>query len=128
MTVEDDRREERHLPYATLPEKSLLAHFGTTLSEGLSTLKAEERIVTAGYNEISASQVHWWDIAIRQFKSAFIYLLLIAAGIVFAIGEYLDAGIILGFVVVNATLGFYQEYRAEQALRALQQFITIRTG
>jgi Mg2+-importing ATPase len=113
--------------YATLPEEKVLAHFGTTLSEGLSTLTAEERIATAGYNEISASQVHWWDIAIRQFKSAFIYLLLIAAGIVFAIGEYLDAGIILGFVIVNATLGFYQEYRAEQALRALQQFITIRT-
>jgi len=113
--------------YATLPEKEVLEHFGTTLSEGLPSLKAEERIATAGYNEITASQVHWWDIAIRQFKSAFIYLLLIAAGIVFAIGEYLDAGIILGFVLVNATLGFYQEYRSEQALRALQQFITIRT-
>ena len=66
------------------------------------------------------------DIAIRQFKSAFIYLLLIAAAIVFAIGEYLDAGIILGFVIINAALGFYQEYKSEQSLRALQQFITIR--
>jgi Mg2+-importing ATPase len=110
--------------YATLPEEKLLEHFDTSLSDGLSSQQAEERIATAGYNEITASPVRWWEIAIRQFKSAFIYLLLIAAAIVFAVGEYFDAGIILGFVLVNAALGFYQEYKSEQALRALQQFIT----
>ena len=109
---------------ATLSEEEILKHFDTSLSEGLSSLQAEERIATAGYNEITANKVQWWEIAIRQFKSAFIYLLLIAAAIVFAIGEYLDAGIILGFVIINAALGFYQEYKSEQALRALQQFIT----
>lgn len=112
--------------HATLSEEKILEQFDTSLSEGLSSPQAGERIATAGYNEITASQVHWWDIALRQFKSAFIYLLLIAAAIVFAIGEYLDAGIILGFVIINAALGFYQEYKSEQSLRALQQFITIR--
>lgn len=112
--------------HATLSEEKILEQFDTSLSEGLSSHQAGERIATAGYNEITASQVHWWDIALRQFKSAFIYLLLIAAAIVFAIGEYLDAGIILGFVIINAVLGFYQEYKSEQSLRALQQFITIR--
>ena len=109
---------------ATLSEEEILEHFDTSLSEGLSSHQAEERIATAGYNEITANQVPWWEIAIRQFKSAFIYLLLIAAAIVFVIGEYIDAGIILGFVIINAALGFYQEYKSEQALRALQQFIT----
>ena len=112
--------------YATLSEEKILEHFDTSLLEGLSSHQAGERIATAGYNEITASQVQWWEIAIRQFKSAFIYLLLIAAAIVFAIGEYLDAGIILGFVIINAALGFYQEYKSEQSLRALQQFITPR--
>ena len=64
---------------------------------------------------------------VRQFKSAFIYLLLVAAVIVFAIGEYIDAGVIIGFVIINAALGFYQEYRSEQSLRTLQQFIKPRT-
>ncbi len=64
---------------------------------------------------------------LRQFKSAFIYLLLVAAAIVFVVGEYFDAGIILGFVLVNAALGFYQEYKSEQALRALQQYITLKS-
>jgi Mg2+-importing ATPase len=110
--------------HATLSEEKILESFDTTLSEGLSSRQAEERIATAGYNEVTANQVQWWEIALRQFKSAFIYLLLIAAAIVFAIGEYLDAGIILLFVSINAALGFYQEYKSEQALRVLQQYIT----
>jgi len=110
--------------HATLSEEKILESFDTSLSEGLSSHQAEERIATAGYNAVTANQVQWWEIALRQFKSAFIYLLLIAAAIVFAIGEYLDAGIILLFVIINAALGFYQEYKSEQALRMLQQYIT----
>jgi Mg2+-importing ATPase len=113
--------------HAILPEEKILESFDTSLSDGLSSRQAEERIATAGYNEITASQVPWWEIAIRQFKSAFIYLLLVAAAIVFAVGEYLDAGIILGFVIINAALGFYQEYKSEQSLRVLQQYITPKT-
>jgi Mg2+-importing ATPase len=113
--------------FATLPEEKILEHFGTSLSEGLSSSGAAERLATAGSNEITASQVRWWEIAIRQFRSAFIYLLLIAAVIVFAVGEYLDAFVILGFVIVNAALGFFQEYKSEQSLHALQKFITPRT-
>jgi Mg2+-importing ATPase len=111
---------------ATLTEEEILKQFDTSLSEGLSSKRAEERLATAGYNAITATQVPWWEIAVRQFRSAFIYLLLIAVAIVFAIGEYLDAGIILGFVIINAALGFSLEYKSDQALRALQQFITPR--
>ena len=113
--------------YATLPEQEILDHFGTALTDGLSSTDAERRLAEAGYNEITADQVEWWEIAIRQFKSAFIYLLLVAALIVFLIGEYIDAAVIIGFVFINAALGFYQEYRSEQSLRALQQFIRPRT-
>ena len=113
--------------YATLSEKEILEQFDTPLPDGLSSRQAEERLAQAGFNEITANKVQWWEIAVRQFKSAFIYLLLVAAVIVFAIGEYIDAGVIIGFVIINAALGFYQEYRSEQSLRALQQFIKPRT-
>jgi len=117
----------RMYQYATLSEEKCLEQLATSLAEGLSSHQAEERIATAGYNAITANQVPWWEIAIRQFKSAFIYLLLVAAAIVFVIGEYLDAGVILSFVIINVALGFYLEYKSEQSLRALQQFITLRT-
>ena len=113
--------------YATFTEEDLLDHFGSSRTGGLSSDEAAERLSRAGYNEITAKQVRWWEIAARQFESAFIYLLLVAAVIVLAVGEYVDAAAILVFVLINAALGFYQEYKSEQSLRALQQFIRPRT-
>lgn len=113
--------------YATLSEQQILERLNTSLEDGLSSEEAKARLAQKGYNEIAARQVRWWEIALRQFKSAFIYLLLAAAVIVFLIGEHLDAGVIVGFVVINTALGFYQEYKSERALRALQQFIAPRT-
>ncbi len=112
--------------YATFSEEELLEHFDTSPDDGLSSRQVEERLTQVGYNEITAKPVRWWEIVLRQFRSAFIYLLLVAAVIVFLVGEHLDAGIIVGFVIINAALGFYQEYRSERALRALQQFISPR--
>lgn len=110
-------------PVATLPEEEILEQLGTSLPDGLSSGEAVARLGQSGFNEITADKVEWWEIALRQFRSAFIYLLLVAALIVLVIGEYIDAAVIIGFVIINAALGFYQEYRSEQSLRALQQYI-----
>ncbi|MBN1154750.1 HAD-IC family P-type ATPase [candidate division KSB1 bacterium] len=113
--------------YATLSEQELSERFSTSAASGLSSQQASEHLSTRGYNEIKANQVRWYDVALRQFKSAFIYLLIVAAIIVFIVGEHLDAAVIISFVFINALLGFYQEYKSELSLRALQQFITKRT-
>lgn len=109
--------------FATFSSDDVLAHFKSSFHEGLSSGEVSQRLEKAGYNEISARQVRWWEILLRQFRSAFIYLLLVAAAIVLVIGEYVDAAVIIGFVLINAALGFYQEYKSERSLRALQQFI-----
>lgn len=113
-------------PVATLPEPEILARFETSRSDGLSSRQAGERLAQVGHNEIVARQVRWWEILALQFRSAFIYLLLVAAAIVFVIGELLEGAVILGFVGINAAIGFIQEYRSEQSLRALQQYIRPR--
>jgi len=113
--------------FATRVPDEVIAYFETSLVRGLPENEVSRRLEKEGYNEITANQVRWWEIAVRQFKSAFIYLLLVAAVIVIFVGEYVDGAVIFGFVLINALLGFYQEYRAEQALRALQQFITPKT-
>lgn len=106
--------------FATCSQDEVLVQLGSSLARGLSADEASRRLEKEGYNEITANQVRWWEIAFRQFRSAFIYLLLVAAVIVILIGEYVDGAVILGFVLVNALPGFCQEYRSEQAL---QQFI-----
>ncbi len=112
---------------ASLTLEDLQEKFHTSLSDGLTESDAGIILQRDGVNEITATQVKWWEIPIRQFTSPFIYLLLVAAGIVFAIGEHIDAAIIVGFVGINAALGFYQEYKSEQSLRALQQYISPRS-
>ena len=57
---------------STLPEEEILEQLGTSLQDGLSSSEAEARISQSGFNEITADKVEWWEILLRQFRSAFI--------------------------------------------------------
>ncbi|HBH35531.1 MAG TPA: carbonate dehydratase, partial [Gammaproteobacteria bacterium] len=59
-----------------------------------------------------------------QFHNLLIYVLLAASGITAMLGHWVDAGVILGVVVVNAVIGFVQEGKAENALRAIRQMLS----
>ncbi|WP_202911107.1 HAD-IC family P-type ATPase [Ancylobacter sp. TS-1] len=60
---------------------------------------------------------------LAQFNSALIYFLLAGAAAALALGHHIDAGVILAVVVINALVGFVQEGKAEQALRAIRDMI-----
>jgi len=95
----------------------------STSNQGLTTTDAQERIKKYGENVIAGTTVAWWQIMLRQFKSPFIYLLFAAAGLAVFLGEGTDAIFILLFIVINAALGFYQEYRSEQTAQLLKKFV-----
>ena len=61
-------------------------------------------------------------IFLRQFQSPLIYILFAAAGIVFAMGEVIDASIIFAVLLFNAIVGTMQEGKAQNTLRALKNF------
>lgn len=90
---------------------------------GLPQSEIFQRQKKYGRNEIEARQVHWWEILLRQFSSSFIYLLIGAMALNFFLRQFLDGSMILLFVVINAALGFYQEYRSEQSLKILKRYI-----
>lgn len=94
--------------------------------EGLSQDEAAARLAGHGPNEISGAETTALEILLRQFKSSFIYLLFAASAIAIYLREYLDAAIIFLFLVINALLGFVQEYRAEHALQLLKRFVERR--
>ncbi len=102
------------------PEESLFK-LGTT-STGLSAKEAVARLSSVGPNTLRSQSVTWNQILARQFKSPFIFLLLAAAALALILGEYIDSVMILMFVFINASLGFFQEFHSEQAIKVLKQY------
>jgi Ca2+-transporting ATPase len=89
---------------------------------GLEEAQAKQRRETAGPNSLDAEDgVSPLRLLARQVHNPLIYLLIGAAVLSFAIGHRVDAGVIAGVVVLNTLLGFFQEWRAEGALKALRE-------
>ena len=88
---------------------------------GLSEREAEKRLLEYGHNELrerkKASAI---SIFFSQFKDFMVMVLLAATLISFSLGETMDAIAIIIIVVMNAVLGFIQEYRTEKSLEALK--------
>jgi Ca2+-transporting ATPase len=89
---------------------------------GLSSQEAERRLLEHGPNElIDRGSKNPWLILLRQFTEFLVVILILAALVSAILGEWVDAAVIMAIVVLNAILGFTQEYRAEQAMAALKK-------
>jgi P-type Ca2+ transporter type 2C len=94
---------------------------------GLSTAEAQRRLDEFGRNEIRRERATGpWMLALRQFASPVIWLLLAASVLSAAVGETLDAMAIGAIVIINAAIGFFQEHRAERAVMALRSMTAPR--
>lgn len=102
--------------------QEVIDYWKTDQYEGLSSSDIKNRLHKFGYNEmIEKEKPAWWKRLLAQFQD-FMVLILLAATLISAfLGEYADAATILIIVIVNATLGFVQEYRAEQSMSALKK-------
>ena len=103
---------------------TVLDMLGTHVESGLSDEEAARRLETHGPNElpvpVGKSAVLRF---LLQFHQPLIYILIASAVITFALGEWVDSGVIAGVVLVNALVGFVQEGRAENALAALARSV-----
>ncbi len=102
----------------TIPET--LAELGVDPHQGLDEAAVSQRREQYGSNVLPTSAGESWiKLLASQFTELMVLVLLVAAVISLLLGDVKDTIIILAIVVLNALLGFYQEYRAEQALAAL---------
>ena len=108
--------------FTTRDKADLISEFESNSDSGLSIQSADERLNQFGANKLEAKSVSAWQIFFRQFKSAFIYLILAALVITLVLGEYLDSLMIFIFLTINTTLGFFQEFRSEKTASFLNQF------
>jgi Ca2+-transporting ATPase len=93
----------------------------TDAEAGLSTLEAQRRLRHVGLNRVTDHrEIPLWRLALAQFRSLVVLLLLAAAGIAGALGERAEAVAILAALVLNATIGFISEWRARVSLARLR--------
>ncbi len=99
-----------------------LKQLTTNPKTGLSTAEAQKRQEEYGPNQIiERGMKSPWQILLDQFTEIMVVILIIAAVISILMHEVTDAIVILIIVVLNAALGFSQEYRAEKAMAALKR-------
>ncbi len=115
------------LPH-TLTAEEVVARLDVRTDFGLTSAEARRRNAQHGPNRLpEALPRSAWLVFFGQFKSILILILIGAALLSALIGSVKDALVILAVVVINALVGFYQEYRAERSLAALKGMLPVRT-
>ncbi|MFN5747607.1 MAG: cation-transporting P-type ATPase, partial [Pseudanabaena sp.] len=97
----------------------------TNLETGLSKAEVAKRQELYGFNELKgkvgkSALLRFLD----EFNQPLIYILLIAGIVTLLLKDWVDAGVILGVMVINAVIGFIQESKAEDAIAALSKSVT----
>jgi Ca2+-transporting ATPase len=94
----------------------------TNAEQGLSRQVAAKRLEQYGFNElVETGKKSPWRIIWEQLTSIMVVILIIAAVISLVLGEYLDVIVITAIILINAAIGFQQEYKAEEAMSALKK-------
>ncbi len=109
-------------PWHILSVDETEERLATQIETGLSTEEAEQRLQQVGSNKLEErSGRSPWAILWDQLTSIMVLILIIAAIISAVLGKVTETVAIAGIVILFASLGFAQEYRAEQAMAALRK-------
>jgi potassium/sodium efflux P-type ATPase len=106
-----------------LDEKEVFRNLQTS-EQGLSLAEASQRLHKYGPNTLPEEEgVSRLKIVLHQFTSPLIYILLAAAVVTATLGDYIDTGVIVSILILNAIIGFIQENKAETSVRALKSMV-----
>ncbi|MBC8155854.1 MAG: cation-translocating P-type ATPase [Bacteroidetes bacterium] len=99
-----------------------VAHSLNTTPAGLDAATAQQRLDEHGKNQITdARKKTVWQILLHQFTDVMILVLVAAAVISGVVGELKSTYVILAIIILNAIVGFIQEYQAEKSMEALKK-------
>jgi magnesium-transporting ATPase (P-type) len=112
-----------HTAWHALPLEQVESLLGSS-PRGLTPAEADERLRRFGPNQMREEPpTSPFVLLLHQFQSPLIYILLLAALVTLVLGEYVDVAVIVAVLLLNAVIGFTQERRAEQSVRALARMV-----
>ena len=116
----------RSILWHTLSSEQVLQELETAPG-GLSAAEAARRLAIHGLNQLRPPQQRGPLLRfLLQFHNVLIYVLLAAAATTAALGHPIDTAVIIGVVVINAIVGFIQEGKAESALAAIRNMLSLK--
>jgi len=120
------RKEIKRRVWHTQTPDDVLETLNTGVN-GLSESEASRRLEIFGPNRLAEEKKTPVIITfLNQFRDPLIYILIIAGIVTVLLRDYIDATVIFAVVMLNAVIGFVQEYKAEESIRALKKLLALK--
>ncbi len=128
MVHGDSRQIDDLIPWHSLELHEVVARLGSDQQIGLTREEAERRLAQYGPNRLPPPYKRsTWLRFLLQFHNVLIYMMLVAAVIALLLSHWIDAAVLFAAVIVNAVIGFIQEGKAENALDAIRNMLSLHT-
>ncbi len=122
-----NQRRELDAPAHQLSAEAVLAQLATDAQIGLGEAEANLRRAQSGPNQLDESgRQPLYSLFLHQFRDLLIAVLFVAAALAWYLGDIRGAILLLAIIFINAAIGLYQEYHAEQLLERLRSMIRSR--
>ncbi|CAM1510886.1 Fc.00g083990.m01.CDS01 [Cosmosporella sp. VM-42] len=107
-------------PFLLTVEETAQA-LGTSIDKGLTSTQVAQLQEKYPKNELDVGgTIPWYSILTKQVLNAMIIVLVFAMALSFGIKDYIEGGVLAFVILLNVTIGFWQEYRAEKRMDALR--------
>ena len=94
---------------------------GTNKETGLKPADVNPAQERYGPNKLGGDQaVQWYSILFKQLSNAMILVLVLAMALSYGVTDYIEGGVITAVIILNAAIGFYQEFKAEKKMDSLR--------
>ncbi|MBF6648197.1 cation-transporting P-type ATPase [Methylobacter sp. BlB1] len=126
--LKDNVHDKQTLDWHGLDAGEAIERLHSDRHRGLSSQEVRQRLKRFGRNRLPPPRKRpAWLRFLLQFHNVLIYVMLAAAGITALLGDWVDTGVLLGAVFINAIIGFIQEGKAEQAMDAIRGMLSLHT-
>ena len=114
---------DQHFPFFSIETEEAIERLESD-KQGLSQDEADKRLRNFGENKLpEKGKTNIFKLIVKQFKDFLVLILVIAAIISWLSGSMIDVYVIIGVIIVNAAIGFFQEFKAEKSIESLKKLI-----